>query len=273
MAEAPDYEAEYDNRARVPEHPAIFARWASEAAAWRAELPPEALPYGPTERTAVDLFHAGDGPAVLFVHGGYWQAMDRSSFSHMARGLSLRGATVGVAGYDLCPQVSLSDIVDEIRGACRAVWRRTGQSVIVAGHSAGGHLAACMLATNWRSEPDVGVDLVPAASAISGLFDLEPLRSTRLNAAIALTEAEAGRLSPAFWPPPAGKTFDASVGELESAEYQRQSRLIVDRWGAAGVCTRLQVIAQANHFTAIAPLADPGSAMVERILELRHGAA
>src|SRR4051812_28346355 len=91
-----DYVAEYDNRGRVPEHPAHFAAWAQGSAPWRADHPPLDLAYGPGEREHIDLFEAGEGPAVLFIHGGYWQAMDRSSSSVCARGLNLAGVSVGV---------------------------------------------------------------------------------------------------------------------------------------------------------------------------------
>ena len=272
MSALPDYEAEYDNRARVPEHPAIFAAWAAESAAWRREAPPETLAYESGERNAIDLFSAGPGPVVVFVHGGYWQAMERGLFSHMARGLNLNGVSVAVVGYDLCPQVTLAEIVRQVGDACATLWRRTGEPLVVSGHSAGGHLAACMLARDWSGE-DVPAELVPAAYSISGLFDLAPLRQTRLNGALRLTAEDARLLSPLYWPPPAGKTFDAVVGELESAEYHRQSRELVDAWGAGGAATRYDVLPGANHFTAIAPLADPASAMVRRLLELRERAA
>src|SRR5262249_3460241 len=108
-----DYEAEYNNRALVPEHPEIFARWERESAAYRSALLREdradlGIAYGPTARQTIDLFHpAGDrsGSLALFIHGGYWRSLAPSQFSHMARGLNTRGVSVAVAGYDLCPQV------------------------------------------------------------------------------------------------------------------------------------------------------------------------
>ena len=261
---SPDYEAEYDNRGRVPEHPAIFESWARDSLAWRTERPPETVRYGNSERTAVDLFQAGAGPVVAFIHGGYWQAMDRSLFSHMARGLNQRGVNVGVVGYELCPTVTLAEIVEQVRDACAALTRRTGERLVVAGHSAGGHLAACMLA-----DPRAHVRV---AYSISGLFDLRPLTETRLNGALRLSADEAERLSPLLQAPCPGSVLDAVVGEAESAEFHRQSRSMVEAWGAAGAATRYESLPGANHFTAIAPLADPGSAMVERLLELRGSA-
>ncbi|MBX7248790.1 MAG: alpha/beta hydrolase [Caulobacteraceae bacterium] len=256
---AVDYVAEYDNRGRVPDHPAHFAAWAQDSADWRAERPPLDLPYGAGDRERIDLFEAGDGPAVLYIHGGYWQSMDRSSSSVCARGLNLAGVTVGVAGYDLCPAISIAGIVAQMRQAARTLARHTARPVVVAGHSAGGHLAACLLAL----EPEVR-----AAYAISGLFDLRPLIGTPLNRALALDEEEAVRQSPLFWVPPTGKVLDAVLGSDESGEYHRQSRAIIETWGEAGVQARYDAVEGANHFTVLAPLAREDSAMVQRIADL-----
>ncbi|WP_407159508.1 alpha/beta hydrolase [Bradyrhizobium sp. STM 3557] len=264
-----DYEAEYNNRARVPEHAQLMAGWARDAAAYREQKAPRRLAYGPGPRHIIDLFEAdGDGALVVFIHGGYWQALDGSSFSHCARGLNAHGVTVAVPTYDLCPQVTIDTIIGQMRGAAREL-AKLGRPLVVSGHSAGGHLAACLLATDWRAfDPSVSRDLVRAAYAISGLFELEPLVGTFVNKAVGMDAASARAASPLFWAAPAGKSLDAVVGGNESAEYLRQSRVIADRWGAAGVATRYDEVAGANHFTAIAPLADPGSAMVLRLKQL-----
>jgi arylformamidase len=146
---------------------------------------------------------------------------------------------------------------------------RLGSPLVVSGHSAGGHLAACMLATDWRAfDASLPQHLVIAAYAISGLFDLGPLVETSINKALRLDHASARAASPLFWNPPLSGSLDAVVGENESAEYFRQSQTIVDLWGAAGIETRFGTVAGANHFTAIAPLADPDSPMVRRLREL-----
>ncbi len=270
-----DYEIEYDNRGRVKDHPAILGRMADDAARYRAERAASehtelGVRFGTSERQIVDLFHpdsGGEGPIVVFIHGGYWRAMAPSAFSGLAAGLNARGVTVAMTGYDLCPQVSISDIVDQTRKALLFLYRRHGRPLVVTGHSAGGHLAAAMLATNWRSF-GAPHDLVPAAAAFSGLFDLVPLTRISMNADFGMDDSEAKRLSPLFWPAPVGKTFDAIVGGAESSEYLRQSRAIVDAWGQAGVVTRYDAPEEANHFTVIEPLADPDSATVRRLLEL-----
>ncbi len=270
-----DYEAEYNNRARVPDHPAHIAGWIADASDYREHTPPTPIPYGPGERAVLDLFTPSDprGEATLvFIHGGYWQAMERSYFSHMARGANAHGISVAVPGYDLCPGNSIAGIIDQMREACR-VLIGLGRPLVVAGHSAGGHLAACMLATDWRSlDPALPEDSIRAAYAISGLFDLEPLVPTSINGALGLDAGSARAVSPIHWTPPrAGVPFDAVVGGAESAEYHRQSESITETWGRAGVATRCELIGQCHHFDVIAGLADADSAMTRRVVALAGG--
>lgn len=264
-----DYEVEYNNRARVPEYPSIMAGWARDAAAYRVRHAPRAIAYGPGARNSIDLFQGNDdGPVVVFIHGGYWQALDGSYFSHLACGLNAHGISVAIPSYDLCPAVTVEEIIRQMRMATREL-ARLGRSLVMSGHSAGGHLAACMLATDWRAyDPSLPADPVVAAYAISGLFDLGPLVATSINQALRLDDAAARAASPLFWKAPLRGSLDAVVGEHESAEYFRQCRTIVERWGAAGIATRFGTVPNANHFTAIAPLADPGSPVVARLMEL-----
>jgi arylformamidase len=275
-----DYEAEYNNRARVPEHPQIFARWARDAAAYRdeasrlghAEL---GIRYGASERQTIDLFLPAEGasaPLALFIHGGWWRSLAPASFSHMARGLNAHGVAVGVAGYDLCPQVTIADIIAQMQQACLYLWHRFRRHVMVYGHSAGGHLTACLLATDWPAlVPGAPADLVPAGYAISGVFDLSPLIGTSLNADLRLDAVEARRLSPLFYGV-GDPMLDAVVGALESSEFLRQSETIVEAWRQGRAETRYEAIAGANHFTVLDPLTDPASPMVGRLLALMRRA-
>jgi arylformamidase len=270
-----DYEKEYDNRARVPEHPEIFARWQRETEAYRAaahggEL---AVAYGPSPRQTLDLFPAkGDdatAPLALFIHGGWWRSLDPSMFSQMAKGANGNGVSVAVAGYDLCPQVTIATIVEQMRAACLWLWRKRGKRIFVYGHSAGGHLAACMLAQDWKAfAADAPADLVPAAYSVSGLFDLTPLTQVSQNQDLRLDDAEARRVSPLYWQVPPRRRLDAVVGALESGEFLRQSKAIAEAWGARGVETRYQEIAGTNHFTVVDALADANSAMSKRVAEM-----
>jgi len=272
-----DYEVEYNNRARVPEHPQIFARWKADAAAYRERMKADenaelGLAYGTSPRQTVDLFFpdvTGHTPLALFIHGGYWRSLEAATFSHMAAGLNAKGVAVAVAGYDLCPQVTIGQIINQIRNACLFLWRRFGQRLMVYGHSAGGHLSACMLATDWKKfDPKAPADLVPAAYSISGLFDLSPLIHTAMNADLRLDEVEVGRISPLIWPVAGGRVFDAVVGGAESSEFLRQSRIVADAWRQRGVDARYEEIAGANHFTVLDPLADAASAMTARCAAL-----
>ncbi len=264
-----DYEVEYNNRARVPENPVLMAGWASDAAAYRKQHAPQSILYGPGARNTIDFFPGdGEGPIVVFIHGGYWQALDGSFFSHCARGLNAHGIGVAVPTYDLCPGVTVDAIVTQMRMASREL-ARLGRPLVMSGHSAGGHLAACMLATDWQAlDASLPKQLVIAAYTISGLFDLVPLVETSINKPLGLDRETAKAASPLFWKPPARGSLDAVVGENESAEYFRQSKTIVEQWSRAGIPTRFGTVPDANHFTAIAPLADPGSAMVARLKQL-----
>jgi arylformamidase len=271
-----ELEAEYNNRARVPEHQQIFDRWTRDAATYRerasaATRATLGLTYGPSPRQTIDIFQTATdaAPLALFIHGGYWRSLEPSQFSHMAAGLNTRGVTVAVAGYDLCPQVTIAAIIDQMRQACVFLWRRLGRPIMVYGHSAGGHLAGAMLATDWTPiDATAPPRLVAAAYSISGLFDLTPLINVSMNTDLRLDAAEARRVSPLYWPAPVGAAFDSVVGALESSEFLRQARVIVDSWGKAGVATRYEAIAHANHFTVCDALSDPNSSMVERLTEL-----
>ena len=170
----------------------------------RAEL---GLSYGENPRQFIDLFaaQAATAPLALFIHGGYWRSLEPSMFSHMARGLNARGISVAVVGYDLCPHVTIADIIEQIRHACIFLWLRTGQRMMVYGHSAGGHLAAAMVATDWPTLYPRAGDLVPAAYSISGLFDLTPLVGISMNQDLRLDEQSARDTSPLLWPAPQGR--------------------------------------------------------------------
>src|SRR4051812_20551437 len=185
-----DYEAEYNNRARVPEHPALIAGWARDAQAWREQQRFHPVSYGPGARQTIDVFPSrGEGDIVVFIHGGYWQALDGSFFSHLAAGLNAHGIDVAIPAYDLCPAVSIGDIIGQMRSASREL-AKLGRPLVISGHSAGGHLAACMLATDWQGlDSTLPERLVIAAYAISGLFDLRPLVTTSINNALKLDDA------------------------------------------------------------------------------------
>jgi arylformamidase len=263
-SEMPDawLESEYNNRAKVPEHGAIMAGWQRDAASFRvvhgqADI---ALKYGPSARQVLDIFWPGtsrDVPLAMFIHGGYWQALDKDWFSHLATGFLGYGIALALPSYDLCPQVSLEVLTEQLREAAAFLIERHGQNIYATGHSAGAHLAAMLMATDFRASGIPGK--VYGGYAISGLFDLEPLTHTSINTALKLDTARARTLSPLHLPAPAGK-LRAFVGALEGEEYASQSRRIAEAWdGTWGL------IPGANHFTAIAPLTAPDSDMMKTI--------
>jgi len=274
-----DNNAAYNNRDHVPDFPKIVAQWEKDGAAYRDEMAKQGrselnVRYGTTERQIVDLFHgdkdaAKDAPWAIFIHGGYWRALSPKEHSHLARGLTERGINVAMVGYDLAPQASIAEIIEEMRAATLFLWKRTGQRMMIYGHSAGGHLAACMMATDWPSlDASAPNDLVPVGYAISGVFDLTPLVHTDMNADYKMDEASARLSSPLFWPAPKGKTLDVVVGAAELPEFVRQSKVMADAWGNEGVTTRYEAVPGKHHFNVIADLADPKSAMVDRLVEL-----
>lgn len=272
-----DYETEYNNRGRVPEHPEIFARWERDAAAYREEMAAKGaeidVPYGPSARQAYDYFPGNDphpgAPLAVFVHGGYWRSLDKSMHSWAARGMNTHGISVALPGYDLCPTCTIADIITQTRNALLALWRRYKKRMLVAGHSAGGHLAVCMAATDWHSvSKEPPAELAPFAYAISGVFDFMPLLKVSQNADLRLDESSAKAVSPLAWKLPPQRSLDAVVGGDESSEFIRQSKIIAEDWAKKGAATRFEMVPGANHFTVVEPLADPASQMTARAVKL-----
>ena len=267
-----DYSADYNNRAHVPDFPQIVAQWQKDGAAFteamteqgRAELD---IRYGPTARQYIDLYKGeGDGPLAMFIHGGYWRALSPKEHSHFARGLTERGVIVAVAGYDLTPQVSIAQIIDQMRAAALFLWKRFCKRITVYGHSAGGHLTACMIATDWKAlDPSAPSDLVALGSAISGVFDLTKLVHTDMNAEFKLDDKSAHDGSPLFWPAPKGRVMDVIVGANELPEFVRLSKVMTETWGKAGVETRYEAVPGKHHFNVVDGFTDPNSAMTERL--------
>ncbi len=267
-----DPELEYNNRRRIPDFGSIAARWKAASDAYRqvarAELD---QPYGAGKRQRFDLFYAHDvrAPLVVYVPGGYWQWGDRATYSFVADAFNLAGLNVAIASYSLCPAVTVLEIIDELRLCLATLWRQTTVRPLVIGHSAGGHLTAAMLASRWDTADDLPSDLVRAGVAISGIFDLQPLINTSINLALGLDREAARAASPRFWPVPSPDcTLVAAVGALESREFRRQSREMVDHWGVHSVRTQYLEVPEANHFTVLDQLTRPGTTLHTLVLSL-----
>jgi arylformamidase len=261
-------EQQYNNRARVPDHAIHFRKWAAASAHTRAHAPCVLdVRYGDGPGETLDIFPttAPDAPVLVFIHGGYWRSLDKADHSFVAPSFTADGALVLVPNYALAPAVSIEDITLQMARAVEWAWRHAAEHggdhsrIVVAGHSAGGHLAAMMLTCRWKQvADDLPAQLVQGALSLSGLYDLEPLRHTPfLQADLRLTPASVKRLSPAFFPRPKGKLVTL-VGALESEEFQRQNQLIRDVWGptAVPVCATVE---GADHFSILKHLADPDS--------------
>lgn len=268
---------QYNNRTLVPEHGRHLARWAEWSASARRRagvLADVAYGHGPAEK--LDLFlptprrrkAAGLAPVLVFIHGGYWRALDKSDHSFLAPAFTDKGALVVVPNYTLCPAVTVPDITLQMVKALAWVRRHIAAHggdparVTVVGHSAGGHLAAMLMCAQW---PRVAADLPPSwvrnALSISGLFDLEPLRHAPfIRDALRLTPAQVRKASPAGLPAPvpqAGRGVIACVaGGAESSEFLRQNRLLRKHWGKAAVpvCEALPGL---NHFSVLEALVQP----------------
>jgi arylformamidase len=270
-------DAQYNNRARVPDFPRHLAHWAEASALTQARSNCRLdLHYGEGAMEALDLFPAASAgaPVLVLLHGGYWRSLDKSDFSFVAPVFTQAGAMVVVPNYALCPSVTVEHICLQLVRALEWTWLHAAEHggdpsrIVVAGHSAGGHLAAMLLSCRWKQVSDaLPAQLVSGALSISGLFDLEPLRHTPfLQADLQLTPASVGRLSPAFFPRPRGK-LHATVGAAESDEFLRQNQLIRDVWGptAVPVC---ETVPGHDHFSILQSLVDPAGRLHDLALRL-----
>ena len=259
----------YNNRLRVPDHGDYFARWAAESALVRRSLPCQLdVRYGDGAGETLDAFAAARprSPIVVFIHGGYWKAMDKSQHSFVVPALRDLGAAVVVPNYALAPKVGIPDITLQMVRAVAWSWRHArtlggdARRIVVMGHSAGGQLAAMMLACAWnRFEPALPPRLVRAALGISGLYDLQPLLHTpSLQEVLRLTPRQVQAASPARLPAPAHGRLISAVGGDESSEYLRLNRLIQQAWGRERVPVAA-VLPGLNHFSILDALATPRS--------------
>lgn len=276
---SPDwFNAQYDNRARIPEHPAILDEWAQGSAAALARHPEmQEHAFGDHPRERLDVFPArqAGSPVFVYLHGGYWRALDKRDHSFIAAPYVDAGAMVVLPDYALCPEVDIETIVMQTVQALAWTWRHAREHggdpdrIVVAGHSAGGHLATMLLACRWTEvAPDLPEDLVKAALSVSGIYELEPLRHAPFLAPdLGLTRASALKLSPAAMPAPHGRLVSV-VGADESEEFLRQARLIRERWGET-VSASL-VVAGRNHMSVLGTLAEAGSGTMREALRLLH---
>lgn len=267
-------DAEYNNRVKVKNAMDWMARAGGESARTRAELPLRFdVPYGAHHAERLDIFPAtrpGPAPVHVFIHGGYWQRMDKADFSFVARGLGPAGAATVVINYGLVPSIDLDTLVRQCRAAVAWVHRHATEwggdpgRISISGHSAGGHLVAMLLATDW---PALGVpaDVVKSGCAISGLYDLEPIRLCYLNQVLALTPEVAQRNSPVLLAPSRPTPLILAVGGAEGPEYHRQTDALAAAWRTRGVPIEVMDLPGHDHFSIVAELESPFSSLARAI--------
>lgn len=259
-------ERAYNVRAAIPEHPAIFARWREESLRTVDDLRSEQdYYYGPSPAETLDFFpaHRNRAPLLVFIHGGYWRSLDKSDFSFVAPAFVAAGISVAVVNYGLAPGTALPEMVRQMLRAGTWLHRHAadlgidGERIHVAGHSAGGHLAAMMAAADWPAwSGDLPARLVKSVIAVSGLFDIVPVaRAPFLRDDLGLDDDAAAAVSPANYAPPFPLPVLAAVGALESEEFHRQSRSLAAAWKDCPV--RVMSLADRHHLSAVEALADP----------------
>jgi arylformamidase len=268
------YDSMYNNRALVPNFADHFSNWIEGSKAARANLTCQLdIAYGDGPNETLDIFPAtkANAPVVVFIHGGYWRSLDKSDHSFVAPPLHEMGACVVVVNYALCPgtpnePVTIPDIAMQMTHALAWVWQNIAKfggnpkDVVVAGHSAGGHLAAMLLACDWKAvDKTIPAHWIQKALSISGLYDLAPLRKTPfLQESLKLTANHARIASPALWPRPKKGVLYTVAGGDESPEFLRHNRLIHQTWGpkTVPVCEALPGL---NHFNIVTDLSRKGT--------------
>ncbi len=274
-------DAQYNNRARVPDAPRLLQNWADASESARSGLLHRfGQPYGPSPAHTLDAFapKKPGAPIFLFIHGGYWRSLDKSDFSFIAPVFRAAGALVVIPNYSLCPAVGIDDIALEMTRALAWVHAHADdlggdpERIVVCGHSAGGHLATMLMACDWAAigrslDLDLPSDLGSRVLSISGLFDLAPIAQVPFLKDDLRLDADVVNLaSPAGFPSPGGKLY-ATVGALESEEFIRQNGLIRERWGkiVVPVC---ETVPGRNHFDILTDLVDPDARLHHLALEL-----
>ncbi len=270
----PHYEGEYNLRARHPDFETYFGRWREDSEKARRDLPCKLdLPYGDGPNMSLDIFPQSNGlnPVCLFIHGGYWRAMDKELFSYPAIGLSEAGVVFVSINYALAPAISLDGIVEQCREAVLWVHRNAEayggdpNRIHISGHSAGGHLTAMMLSTNWSERGAADINLA-GGIAISGMFDLVPLIETSINDDIKLDREAALRNSPIGFLPEDCPPLIAAVGAGETDDFLRQSSEYAEAWNGKGGQAQFMPISGLHHFDVVLELGRTGSELNDAAL-------
>lgn len=266
------YTRQYNARAGIPDHPFIFTRWQKESAlVRRTQAGLLDLPFGQAEKERLDFYPAyrSGAPLLVFIHGGWWRSLDKSDFSFIVPAYRRAGFNVALTNYTLAPEASIEEITRQQLRALAWLYRHAErlefdrERIVVAGHSAGGHLAAMMLAALWPVfDADLPHDLVKGGVLMSGLYDLAPVcHAEFVNVDLKLDADRAQRLSPACLPQSHPAPFITAVGDLESDEFQRQTSLIASQW-TSGFKEQV-ALDGCNHLTICDAFGDPTHPLFE----------
>ncbi|MFH5923344.1 alpha/beta hydrolase [Roseomonas xinghualingensis] len=272
---------EYNARATTPNVLDILAEYRARTDAAKAVLDWSTHSYGETGPERLDVYPAQSGaasPVLVFIHGGYWRALDAADSGSMAPAFVAAGACVVSVNYTLAPAASLDRIVEECRRALAWVHRNIARfggdpsCIHVAGSSAGGHLAAMLLTPGWQGALGLPDRPVAGATLLSGLFDLTPIPRTHINEWMSLDEASAARNSPALLPLPSGLPVALAYGDTETSEFKRQTGDFARRLREAGCEAELVPPRPgSNHFDLVFDFGEPGNPLhqaTRRMMEL-----
>jgi arylformamidase len=269
-----ELDAQYDPE-RTVRDPGVYAEfYARESDKLRSERKHSLnVPFGPTLAEHVDLYPAGeDAPVLVYVHGGYWRARTGREFGFVARGPVSKGVATVVTNYALCPAVAIDEIVRQTRAALAWTYKNARsfggnpERLHVAGHSAGGHLVAMLLATDWEGDYGLPAGIIEGATVISGLFDLAPFPYTFLQPKVQLTWDQVRRNSPILHLPEAAPPLLVAYGEDETDEFKRQSEDFLEAWRGKGLPGERLVLPGKNHYDVIDGFLDAGSPLLSGIL-------
>ena len=263
-----DWDDAFANGAYIAGAEAYPPAWSAAAGAFRATARARLdLPYDTAPRARYDLFLPAAAPRglVVFVHGGYWLKFDKSTWSHLAAGPAAAGWAVALPSYTLAPEARIAEITAQIARAVVTASAEVDGPIMLAGHSAGGHLVTRMACADGPLPPGVQARLGHVLS-LSGLHDLRPLLATQMNAQLRLSADEAARESPALLDPAPGLRVTAWVGGHERPEFLRQSALLREAWARKGRDARLVVDAGLHHFKVIDGLSRPDSTLTRALL-------
>jgi arylformamidase len=273
-----DLDLQYNARATVPDIAPMLHDYAAISAQARDTLPCALnVAYGPHPDETLDIFPAqGErpGPVLIYLHGGYWRLLSKDDSSFMAPTLTRAGITVVAVNYSLAPAVTLDHIVDQTRRAVAWIHRHIeqhhgdGHRLIIAGSSAGGHLAGMVLASGWQENYGMASTAIAGAVLLSGLYDLTPLVDTHINDWMRLSLEDARRNSPIFSLPDLGPPILVSYGSNESSEFRRQSHDYLAAWLDRGFQGEYVDMLNTNHFDLVLHLNRLESPLVQKLLKL-----